>query len=550
VSNDLEPKRASGRWSNRLWILSGALGGASILSTMSIVHDTSRQHAAIASIARSTAEQVVALAGSRLEIIALETFAPVAPWAVRPSVGDSALGALVRAQRGAAKCRCRDTLAATEFFRYDVAARALTRVPADAAAPSSSPSSSALERIAASEANRARKDRELAVHLVVGRDLGDDGALTVVQYDSTGAPSTVYGALAHARDFILPLFRDAVDRASLIDSAGRQASLRTLGLRIIGPDSTTLIDSIDDVHRYRATIRSGGPLEGLTVTAALSADQIPVRVNVASPELLHLGLLLLATILVMGFAIGSARRELLLARARSDFIAGVSHDLRMPLAQILIAGETLTLERERGAANRRELSQAIVREARRLVSIVDNVLLFSRSGTARPKPALHPVSVDELFDNVVEAVTLAVDDAGQSIGVRVSSPTAVLGDRQLLRQALVNLVDNAIKYGMQGQRIELGAQRASANVVRIYVDDQGPGIPADERARVFEPYERLYRDRTSERTGSGLGLAVVREIATALDGRAWLDEAPGGGTRAVIELRHAEHADATAPAMT
>jgi len=401
-----------------------------------------------------------------------------------------------------------------------------------------------------SEASRARTHQELAVHLVVGRDLGDDGALTVVQYDSAGVPSIVYGALVHARDLVIPLFRDAVARASLIDSAGRQASLRTLGLRVTAPDSTTILDSIEDVHRYRATIRSGGPLEGLTVTAALSSDQIPARVNVASPELLHLGLLLLATILVMGFAIGSARRELLLARARSDFIAGVSHDLRMPLAQILIAGETLTLERERGAANRRELSQAIVREARRLVSIVDNVLLFSRSGTARPKPALRPVSVDELFDDVVEAVTLAVDDAGQSIAVRVTSPTTVFGDRQLLRQALVNLVDNAIKYGMQGQRIELGAQRASANIVRIYVDDQGPGIPADERARVFEPYERLFRDRTSERTGSGLGLAVVREIATALDGRAWLDEAPGGGTRAVIELRHAEYADAAAPAMT
>jgi signal transduction histidine kinase len=307
-----------------------------------------------------------------------------------------------------------------------------------------------------------------------------------------------------------------------------------------------ILETLDDAHPFRATVRSGGPLDGLSVTAALAADQIPIRLSVGSPELLHLGVLLLATILVIAFAIGSSRRELLLARSRSDFVAGVSHDLRMPLAQILIAGETLTLERERDADDRRELSHAIVREARRLVAIVDNVLLFSRTGATRAKPTLRPVPVDDLFNDVVEAVGLAVEDAGQSIVVRAPAMLAVLGDRQLLRQALVNFVDNALKYGTRGQQIELGAERSSANAVRLYVDDQGPGVPAEERARLFEPYERLFRDRTSERTGSGLGLAVVREIAAALDGRAWLADSPGGGARAVIELREAAHVVAAA----
>jgi signal transduction histidine kinase len=160
--------------------------------------------------------------------------------------------------------------------------------------------------------------------------------------------------------------------------------------------------------------------------------------------------------------------------------------------------------------------------------------------------------VDELFNDAIEAVGLAVEDAGQSIAMRAPTSLAVLGDRQLVRQALVNFVDNALKYGVRGQRIEIVAEQVSPTVVQLYVEDQGPGVPADERARVFEPYERLVRDRTSERTGSGLGLAVVREIALALNGRAWLDEAPGGGTRAVIELPSAEHvgAQAPSPAMT
>jgi signal transduction histidine kinase len=249
-------------------------------------------------------------------------------------------------------------------------------------------------------------------------------------------------------------------------------------------------------------------------------------------------MLTLATLLVIAFAIGSSRRELLLARARSDFIAGVSHDLRMPLAQILIASETLTLRRERDETERVRLSSSIVREARRLISTVDNVLLFSRSGAVALRPRLQPLSVATLFDDVVDAVKLAVEDGGQTIETSDAS-LAILGDRQLLRQALVNLVDNSLKYGSPGQRIELGAERHGERV-HLYVADEGPGVPQSERTRIFEPYERLARDQTSERTGTGLGLAVVRHIVQVCNGRVWLDESATRGARVILELPIAE----------
>lgn len=544
MSNDLRPKHGLGLWNNRLWILSAGLGAASIISAATIIHDTTRQRTALHAVVRSTAEQIVGLAGSRVEMLALEMFAPAAPWTAANGVRDSAAAVLNRVRQNMAHCGCRDTLAVTEFFRLDLGRRVLTRLSARGPGESSNAGlAPALERIALAEVTRARANRDAATHLIVARDLGEQAAVTMIQFDSAGAPSIVYGALVPAREFMSVLLRGAAARTSLVDSAGRAASLRDVEFGANGPDSSTIVETIDAVHPFRSTIRSVGPLEGIAVTAALTQEQVPVRINIASEERLHLAVLLAATILVIGFAVGSSRRELLLARARSDFIAGVSHDLRMPLAQILIAGETLTLERERDADDRRVLSHAIVREARRLVSIVDNVLLFSRSGTARPNPMVRSIAIADLFDDVVEAVGLAVDDAGQSIVAHASS-LAVLGDRQLLRQAVVNLVDNALKYGAPDQRIELGAER-SANVVRIYVDDHGPGVPSEERSRVFEPYERLFRDRTSERSGSGLGLAVVREIATALNGRAWLDDAPGGGTRAVIELPFAADQPAT-----
>jgi signal transduction histidine kinase len=237
-----------------------------------------------------------------------------------------------------------------------------------------------------------------------------------------------------------------------------------------------------------------------------------------------------------------SRRELLLARARSDFIAGVSHDLRMPLAQILIAGETLAMERERNGTERVSLASSIVREARRLVALVDNVLLFSRSGALELAPVLRAVPVDELLDDVVDAVRLSVDDAGHTLETFGDRDVAVMADRRLVRQALVNLVDNAIKYGGEHQCIRLGVE-SRGPMVHLVVEDSGPGVPATERERIFEPYARLAADQVSERTGTGLGLSVVRQIIEASGGRVWMEDASRGGARVVIELRAAPAAE-------
>jgi signal transduction histidine kinase len=253
-------------------------------------------------------------------------------------------------------------------------------------------------------------------------------------------------------------------------------------------------------------------------------------------RLWNLGALITATIIVIALAITASRRELQLERARSDFIAGISHDLRMPLAQILIASETIALARERDATDRASLANSIIREARRLIGLVDNVLLFSRSGAVELKPLLRPVQVSQLLNDVAEAVRLSVEDAGQIIEVKAETVQTATADARLVRQALVNLVDNALKYGSAGQRITLSAEQQH-DAVRIFVDDEGPGIPAEQHDRIFQPYARLEHDQSSERTGTGLGLAVVRQIAEACGGRVWVEERKPHGLRAVLELR-------------
>jgi signal transduction histidine kinase len=114
-------------------------------------------------------------------------------------------------------------------------------------------------------------------------------------------------------------------------------------------------------------------------------------------------------------------------------------------------------------------------------------------------------------------------------------------DRDALRQVLLNLLDNAVKYGPRGQTVTVGMAATRENGrgqrIRLWVEDQGPGIPAAERDRVWEPYVRLDRDVEGATGGSGIGLAVVRELVALHGGRTWLeDAAAGGGTRVVIEL--------------
>ena len=540
AQNELARRSRSRLWINRLWILSAALGAATLGSGVVIVHDTGRQRASAAVVAKSRAEQIASAAAGRLEILALETFAPAAPWETHRSMpAKTVLEALVRAQRDAEQCRCRDTLPANTFFHFDVQSGNLSTATTSTLA-SSDPPTSVLEAIARAEANRAGTSGRSRAHFIATPPLGKHGIVTMVQSDEHGVPQNVFGLVSDA---------ESIARAVFVGDSARSDALGP-GLTLYGRDAVAVelkaegaapfIRALDRDRPFRATVSpAAGPLQGLAITAALTPRQAIRSLAVSPRELWHVGVLTMATILVIGFAIGSSGRELLLARARSDFIAGVSHDLRMPLAQILIASETLTLRREHDEAERLTLSSSIVREARRLISIVDNVLLFSRSGAVALRQRLEPLAVSTLFDDVIDAVRLAVEDSGQTIDANESS-LGILGDRQLVRQALVNLVDNALKYGSPGQRILLNAERHAASAVRLYVEDEGPGVPPAERTRIFEPYERLARDQTSERTGTGLGLAVVRHIVQVCGGRVWLDESPRGGTRVVLELPVAE----------
>lgn len=545
---DLASGRQSRLWSSRLWILAALLGVVTLVHAVGVVHDDRAWRAELHARALATAEQHAERINERLQFLAADVFAPMSRNGEQTAID---LNALAAAQMASERCRCRTVLPIAEFFRVDVRDPSavpstnqslnpsvlVRKVSGGQYSATTSLTDSALMVIARTDALRRTAGNSLLTNLTLNASLFGNAVATVVIRDSIDQRATVIGFVANAHTLMQTLFTVSM-AARANDTSHTSPNLDTMSLQVgLNDSSPPMYGRVSGDRPFRATVLLHGPMDGVGLSVGLAASELKIaRFGPRTDRVWALGLLLILTVLVLAIAVGTSRRETFLARARSDFIAGTSHDFRMPLAQILLAGETLQLRPEVGSDVRGNLTKSIVRETHRLIAMVENVLLYSRSGAVEMKPALQAVAVRDVFEDVRDAVQLAVEECHQTMVLEAAPELQVMADRHLLRQCLVNLADNAMKYGALNQTIRLGAHRHSNSLVHVWVDDSGPGIPELQRSRVFEPYERLTRDQASERAGSGLGLAVVYQIVKACRGRVWIETAPGGGTRCVIEL--------------
>ncbi len=279
-----------------------------------------------------------------------------------------------------------------------------------------------------------------------------------------------------------------------------------------------------------------GDLHAQATFRASVADRLIIGGLPRSRLPLILGLLGLTAVLI-GTALFQLRRESQLTRLRSDFISSVSHELRTPLAQIRMFSETLNLGRVRSDEERHRSLAIIDQEARRLTHLVENLLHFSRAERQTAHIAPEPTALAPLVQEVLDGFAPLAAARGAKLSASIPEDLVVPADPGAVRQMLLNLLDNAVKYGPAGQEVRVGATRENG-VARLWVADGGPGIPRADRERVWERFWRLERDRDSSVAGSGIGLAVVRELAALHHGKTWIDEpGPGAtGTRVVIEL--------------
>jgi signal transduction histidine kinase len=217
-------------------------------------------------------------------------------------------------------------------------------------------------------------------------------------------------------------------------------------------------------------------------------------------------------------------------------VANVSHDLKTPLSLIRMFSETLEMGRVPEESRRREYYAVLTRESERLSRLIDNVLDFSRIESGRQRYDLKPGSVEPVIHDVVESFRHPLHQQGFRLDVAVAPdlPDVPL-DAEAMKQALANLLDNAMKYSADRRHIVVTA-RPEAGGVAVEVTDEGIGIPAAERERIFEKFYRVGRSETQGRRGSGVGLALVKHIVEAHRGRVTVDGPPGGGSRFTLHL--------------
>lgn len=214
------------------------------------------------------------------------------------------------------------------------------------------------------------------------------------------------------------------------------------------------------------------------------------------------------------------------------FLADASHELRTPVTSIRGYAELF----RRGAAERPDdLALAMRRiedEARRMGGLVDDLLLLARLDQGRP---LEKGRVDLAAIATDAAADAQVLEPERPITVAAEEGVAVFGDEQRLRQVVGNLVQNALRHTPAGTPVTVGVA-ADGPTVRLWVRDEGPGIPPEHAARIFERFYRADPSRTRNSGGSGLGLSIVASIAASHGGRAYVDTAPGRGATFVVEL--------------
>jgi signal transduction histidine kinase len=389
----------------------------------------------------------------------------------------------------------------------------------------------------------------LPVEGTVGFDVFDDqGQSLFVGYLNElvpGAPQHVVGFVAPTTT-VHPIFDDIVLKERLLPGSLTEAAQNREYL------------SIDVRDAYgRSVYRSGSKDASFETERPLGSShgqmQVRLAINEAAASRLIIGgvpqsrLPFLMSLLAIAFgllAIGAwqVQRERRLAQMRVDFVRSASHELRTPLAQIRLFTETLQLGRVRSWSEVVKSLAFVDQQSRRLSRLVENLLTFANGGQQR-RANLESIDLGAFLADIAAGFQPIAEALGQQLRVDTANACVARADRGWLTQIVLNLLDNATKYGPTGQTVTLLVERDNQQA-RIVVEDQGPGIPSADRERIFAPFVRLSRDHEARTGGTGIGLAVAADLVAAMHGRIWAGEARHGA-RFVLALPAVEPSEAS-----
>jgi heavy metal sensor kinase len=269
------------------------------------------------------------------------------------------------------------------------------------------------------------------------------------------------------------------------------------------------------------------PVEEMAQRARkISAESLNERLTIQDPEdeLGRLGLAFNETLARLEKSFEQLRR----------FTADASHELRTPLTAIRSVGE-VALQNTGDAAYYRDIIGSMLEEVSRLTRLVESLLTMSRADAGQIQLQRTNIKVLDLAKESAALLEVLAEEKRQAVTVEGDSSLTVRGDRLILRQALINLIDNAVKYSPSGGTIAVRA-RASGKDVLIEVRDSGPGIPEEHAGKIFQRFYRIDKARTRAEGGAGLGLSIAEWAVSANGGRIELHSEAGRGCTFILRL--------------
>jgi signal transduction histidine kinase len=319
-------------------------------------------------------------------------------------------------------------------------------------------------------------------------------------------------------------------------------------ISIVTTESGTGLKRVDGGYSFAVPLSP--PVERFAISSQLETG-VPGH-GVESQRVASLALIALA---MLTFAFGAAlavrglRKEGETTRLRSALVANVSHELRTPLSMIRLAAETLKRGGNRLTPEQRgDLEESILRESLHLSHLVENVLDVARLQQGAKRMVRAPVDPEELVREVISSYRAWIASKGFEVDLDLDEDVGgQLWDRESVSRALVNLIDNAIKYSNERRKLSV-ALRAVASGIALEVSDQGIGIPPEDVQKIFDPYYRAQFSDTETRRGAGLGLTLVHQIVEAHGGRVEVESRLGeGSTFRLIFPRTRRHAGEESP---
>jgi PAS domain S-box-containing protein len=360
-------------------------------------------------------------------------------------------------------------------------------------------------------------DFELALELARRAAVAVDNALL---YREAERRANAARALAYVADGVVLIDRDGIVRhwnpaaASITSVAEEDALDRPVG---------EVVPAWEALTTHVPLVAPGAAARPVTVPIVIDGDERWVAVSAVEFEQ--------GTV----YALQDVTEERALEKTRSDFVTTASHELRTPLAAVYGAIRTLRREDvELSEEDEAQFLEMIEAEATRLARIVDQILLAGQLDADAVELHVTECDPSEIAAHVIESAQMHAPET-ISLTLDVDGAPKISCDENKLRQVLVNLVDNAVKYSPGGGRVELRVRNGLGSCL-IDVVDEGLGIPPAERERIFEKFYRLDPQQTHGVGGSGLGLYICRELVERMDGRLSLESEPGNGSRFTLEL--------------